>query len=116
MYEALKRNGYFVPQSHKDPFMSWSFMDGVRQGVHWLPKTSEIRYFDVASTPTKQKLAEIVVQAIDKHHSLVQHPTFKATCDRLHKVPPSTSFLLCILGTIDPKHAIFAKDYRRLLK
>lgn len=53
MYDALERNGYFVPQSWKDPFMSWSFMEGVRQEVHWLPKTEEIRYHDVASPPPK---------------------------------------------------------------
>ena len=91
-------------------------MEGVRQGVHWLPKMSEVKYFDVVSCPPKQMLAEIVVAAIGKHHVLDQHPPFKATCDRLLKVPPSKSFLLCILGTLEPSHAVFEKGYIKPLK
>ena len=45
-------------------------MEGVRQGVHWLPKMSEVKYFDVVSSPSKQMLAEIVVAAIGKLHSI----------------------------------------------
>ena len=88
MHEALKRNGYFVPQSYKDPFLSWSFMEGVRQGVYWLPLISEIKYADVASPPPKHILADIVVRTINSHHPLEDHPQFKATCDRMLKVPP----------------------------
>ena len=61
-------------------------------------------------------LAEIVVLTIDKHHPLSQNPTFKATCDRILKMPPSASFLLCLLGTLDPQHSVFGKGYIKPLR
>lgn len=61
-------------------------------------------------------IAELVARTIDKHHPLDRNPTFKATCDRILKIPPSVTFLLCLLGTLDPRHSVFSKGYVKLLR
>ena len=118
LFKALRRNNYFIPESINDPFLSWTFMEGVRQGDYWLPKTSEIRYFDVVDPPTRPDLAAMVVenmQAIinDPNGDEKLRARMAKTCDRMKRVPPNAKFMLCLLGTLNPGHEVFGKDYQR---
>ena len=52
LYEACARNEYFLP-NYADTFISADFLDGVRTGYNWLPKTSQCKVFTCVDPPSR---------------------------------------------------------------
>ena len=57
------RNKYAMP-ALKQPICTIKWMQGVRDGLYWCPR-GELAMRQIASAPTKQQLAEILMAAVD---------------------------------------------------
>ena len=51
MYTLMQRSQYFVPRL-KDPLVTLDWIDKVRRGVFWLPKTHELQFRICADIPS----------------------------------------------------------------
>ena len=79
LYLACARNGYLLPPE-RDPIVTFDFLDSVRVGLIWLPKTHECvgKYLDklnellvylaysCPSPPSKEILAGYISEAIQE--------------------------------------------------
>lgn len=65
-WEAMVRNRYQMPQL-KQALVTIKFMQGVRDGFYWCPRSNHARHFQIASVPTKFQLAELLMEAIEEH-------------------------------------------------
>ena len=52
LYEACARNEYYLPP-YADSFISADFLDGVRTGLNWLPKTSQCKVYTCVDPPSR---------------------------------------------------------------
>ena len=62
-WQAMVRNKYAVP-ALKQPICTIKWMQGVRDGLYWCHR-GELAMRQIASAPTKQQLAEILMAAVD---------------------------------------------------
>ena len=75
LYLACSRNGFLLP-SERDPIVTFDFLDSVRVGLIWLPKTDEcvgkyqdkfdefLLAYSCPSPPSKEVLAGYISEAI----------------------------------------------------
>ena len=96
MYNAVYRNGYLLPPK-RDPWLTYEFLDGVRNGTFWLPKTSECKMYSCLDPPPREELAEIVKKAIIEHANKYDYAeklkyAMISTAMRLEKNPPQKDF------------------------
>ena len=59
MYNAVYRNNFLLPPK-RDPWLTFEFLDGIRTGLYWLPKTSECKMYSCLEPPSKEEVATIV--------------------------------------------------------
>ncbi len=93
LYDAVSRNSFFLPPC-SDSFVSADFLDGVRRGVNWLPKTDQCKLFQCADPPPKSVLAELLYFAMTKwimerNFSEAERQTYLNTAERVRKHPPN---------------------------
>ena len=62
-WRAIVRNKYSMP-ALKQPICTIKWMQGVRDGLYWCPR-GELAMRQIASAPTKQQLADILMEAVD---------------------------------------------------
>jgi hypothetical protein len=51
----------------KQAIVTLKWMQGIREGHYWCPRSNNPRHFQIASIPTKQQLADILLEAIEDH-------------------------------------------------
>ena len=114
LYEAVLRNQYWLPPA-KDSLMSTEFMRGVVDQHYWLPKTSEMKVLNCADMPTKYELVDLLGEKMMNMPSQGEpfDSQFRRTCIKMKEKPPSASWMLVILSSMEPGHDIFKKDWVR---
>ena len=112
LYEACVRNQFWMPPA-KDNILTVDFMKGLQAGKYWLPKSIEIRLMNCADPPNKFDLAKILTEVMSAHPSQGEpfDTQFQRTLIEIKAKPPSVSWMLALLSTMDQNHAIFAKNY-----
>lgn len=102
LYNACLRNQYVMPPL-KDSLVTKDFIMSVfRSKTVWCPKSSDIQYRVCADVPPKKMLAEIVfnqMQSTNVPEDMRQ--AFQNTASLIMKNPPSTSWLLLVLATLN---------------
>ena len=95
--------------------MTVQFMKGcIGYRYFWLPKTEDIRIRNCVDPPPRGELARLVydrMNAVQPSGDACYDGAFKRTAVELARKPPNTEWLLAMLSTMEPGHAIFAKDY-----
>ena len=92
-------------------------MDGVREGIFWLPQMDECKLRKIASAPPINDLADICSDEIDAHVTATDgmsedvKQAMNNTSKRLRKFPADIDWMVGILYTIKPEHPIFSKSY-----
>ena len=95
--------------------MTVSFMKGcIGYRYYWLPKTEDIRIRNCVDPPSRVELAKMVFDSMSGTQPSGDpcfDGAFRRTASELLRKPPNTEWLLAMLSTMKPNHAIFAKDY-----
>ena len=117
LYEACARNEYFLPP-YSDSFISADFLDGLRTGQNWLPKTSQCKVYTCVDPPSRQDIAATLSETIKTYvFENVYDPVVKKryinTSTRISRHPPNKHFSLTLLGNFEPDHEYFKKDFQR---
>lgn len=115
LYEAAIRNGYYLPPM-RDSFVTADFLDDVRIGACWLPKTAECQVKSTAVMIPKAELATTLVTEMQNHAANLDNNLrlpFLATTNRIAQHKPQMQFMLTLLGNIKPDHELFQKGYTR---
>lgn len=103
MYDALIRNGYFLP-SLKSTLITEAYLRGVMEGRVYCPKTEMIKLKGCPSPPSKDilltKFIECLIRRGIEDHGI----------DQNHK--PDSKWLISVLATLSPEDEIYRKDYR----
>lgn len=98
----------------KDAIITRDFLLGLRQGLYWIPKDSEIKLGSCVDPPRKELIADELVKVMLRFKSL-QGPVFegqlKATSELIRSKPPNATWMLNVLFTFDENHAFFAKAW-----
>ena len=66
MYKACLANGYFLAPRNS-PINTTKFMMELFNGTVILPKSNEVRNFNVLHPPTRDQLIEIITDMIENH-------------------------------------------------
>lgn len=103
LYEALIRNGYFLP-SIKSSVVSEKYLVGILEGNIYCPKIESIKLKGCPSPPSKEVLIAKLLEAL-KQRGIENHGL-----DELHL--PDCKWLLALLSTLAPNDEIYRKDYR----
>ena len=124
-FEALLRNGFYVP-SEKDSILTLEFMNGVaQQSKYWLPMASEIGIYNCASAPSRQECAAELYEVLEACMDQKKVPEavvvrMRATTRKVLKKPPSKQWSLNVLGSsckqLGYEHPWFAKGFVRSKK
>ena len=117
LYEACGRNEYYLPP-YSDGFISADFLNGVRTGENWLPKTSQCKVFTCIDPPSREEIATTLRETIQNYvlESVEDEATkqkYLNTATRIQKHPPNKTFSLTLLGNFQPNHIYFSKDYQK---
>ena len=65
-WEAMVRNHYQMP-TLKSQIVTIKWMQGIREGKYWCPRNNRPIHFQIASMPTKQQLADFLMEVIEDH-------------------------------------------------
>lgn len=114
----MVRNGFFMPHV-KQAICTIKWFEEIRSQASWCPKQSDLaRNFQIARTPTKAVLAQLLHDSIedyiDGERVAAETPLAYAmlkTADLVLLRPPDCNWLINVLGILEPDHAIFSRDY-----
>ena len=114
MHKALLRNQLYVPPL-KDAISTKDFMVGILEARTWVPRTGELQLRNCADQPNKKELAQILFDVMVSCTSVGEESQvgFFKTAELVLKHPPSPSWTITMIATIDPGNVIFSKDYVR---
>ena len=97
----MLRNGYCMP-SYNSSLCCIKWMQRVRSGKYWCPKSKDIHPVRVADPPKKEELLDFLIQfSLDK----------KKPLGIKEKRQPDKQWALQILSVLKPDHKYFKKDY-----
>ena len=113
----MVRNKYAMPDL-KQPICTIKWMQSVRDGLYWCPR-GELAVLQIASAPTKQQLAEILMAAVDVFSDApVQEimgvhdlDAMVRTAELVLLRPPNADWTINVVGLLNPRHPIFSKRY-----
>ena len=111
-WAAMVRNNYVMP-AQKAPLCTLKWMQGIREGQYWCPRSRNPRHFQVASVPTRQQLAEILLDCIESHiendEELPQETcnAMMRTADLVLVRPPEAQWIINVIGYLNGAHEIF---------
>ena len=115
LHKALLRNQLFVPPL-KDAMCTKDFLVGILEKRYWVPLTSDIQVRNCADVPSKKDMALILHEAMMGCLESVDteiRAGFAATANLLAKHPPSVTWSLMMVSTVNNGHPIFAKDWQK---
>ena len=114
-YSAMLRNQVVMPP-YTDAIVTREFMQGVVDGRYWCLRSADITTFRVcAEPPNKKDLGEMLyflMCSVQPNEESVQL-SFRSTAELVRKNPPTISWQILVICTIDPNHEIFGKNYLR---
>ena len=106
---GLLRNQVVMPPL-KDAINNADFMQGIIEGRYWHLRSHEIQYRVCADMPSKKELADILYRVMQEDEK-GNIPAFRATAELVKAKPPSPEWLVLMIGSLKPDHAIFDKGY-----
>ena len=115
LHKALLRNQLWVPP-FKDSICTKDFLVGILEKRYWVPMTSELQIRNCADLPNKKELATMLRdQMAEVSHSVEAEmkPAFLNTAEMVLRHPPSQSWTVAMISTINQSHAIFSKDWQK---
>jgi len=102
-YKACLRNQFCMP-AYKSSLCCIKYMERIRSGKYWCPKTQDVNPVYVADPPLKTDIvAHLLAFAKDKNLNL----------GITEKRQPDKQWALLVLHKLQPNHAYFRKDYVR---
>ena len=111
-YNATLKNGYVLP-ARGSPCITNEYLDKVRAGTFFVPHLegkhphSKVVYKNPVNPPVKMKLFEILLTAANAKGLTLGFDQFKL---------PDRRWLVTAIGTLQPNHLIFHKDYKPEVK
>ena len=102
LYEALQRNGYYLPLFNSS-LIQVGWMQQVRDRAVWCPKYSDIRLKPCPTPPSLTEVVEMLVGQLEKTGR---------SAGITKKKMPDLRWALDVLATVDPFNDIFDKGYR----
>jgi hypothetical protein len=115
-WEAMVRNNYQMP-TLKSQIVTIKWMQGIREGKYWCPRNNRPIHFQIASMPTKQQLADFLMEVIEDHIdadetlSANECQALMRTADLVLLKPPDAQWIINTIGSLNSAHAIFQRDY-----
>ena len=115
MYDACLRNQYLMPP-FKDTIVTRNFMLGVKDKFYWCLRSNEVTTLKVCADPPRRIELALMVFDVIMHLNPMPEPFdtgIKRTALLIKQKPPSVNWMIMILSSLNPDHAIFAKNYVR---
>ena len=106
---GLLRNQVVMPPL-KDAINNADFMQGIIEGRYWHLRSHEVQYRVCADMPSKKELADILYRVMQEDEK-GNIPAFRATAELVKAKPPSPEWLVLMIGSLKPDHAIFDRGY-----
>ena len=100
----------------KDAICTKDFLVGLLEKRFWVPSTSEVQIRNCADMPSKKELATMLYEEMQNVRPKVQDEiqyAFANTAEMVLKHPPSQSWAVVMISTINQSHMIFAKDWQK---
>lgn len=114
--DLLVRNQYYMPDA-KSKASTLYWMYDIYRGQAWCPKQHEINSKQLANPPRKDVLVRIFKSVVERAltgmaqtHRHLQKP-MKTTVEHIESHPADVSWLVNIIGLVDPQNEIFEKGY-----
>ena len=114
MYKACIANGYFMAPRNS-PINTSKFMIELYNGTVILPKSNDVRNFNVLHPPTRDDLIEMIANMIENHGNYDTEEVCQAwnrLAMYLRKCKPEKQWLLGLLNFFNPDHEVFTKGYK----
>jgi hypothetical protein len=102
LHKACERNGLYMPPFTNQICRSKKWLEGVRDGVTWIPKYTEIQQRPCPDPPSKEKVYSAMNRALRKSRKKMDI----LSIDQLTR-----PYMLTILSTLEPEHAYFDKSF-----
>ena len=113
LYRALERNEYILPPL-KDPMCTEKWLKAILHQEVWCLQVSEVSTLKVCpDLPSRKELADIVADAMEKQVRAEMQMAVKRTAQLVRKKKPDRGWLIKVLSTVNPGHAIFQRTYRK---
>ena len=114
LYKAILRNQLLVPPL-KDAICTKDFLIGLLEKRYWCPLTQEVSIRNCADMPSKKELATMLYEAMAACTTVDDQiqSQFVRTAELVLKHPPSQSWTLIMISTVQPDHPIFAKAWQK---
>ena len=116
MYAALLRNQFLMPPL-KDAMVTRRYMLDVKDGKAWCLHSSEVVALKAcADCPSRKVLAELVAEAMLRNMTTMpprMKTAIRRTAALVLKAPPSKSWLVQVLSSVEPGHGIFDTGYTK---
>ena len=118
MHDAMLRNKYMVP-ALKNSIVTYEFLEKVKDGMIWLPRSNECFMYSCPSQPNKEVLAQYIYDAINTFLQNAdpaavpreKKDAIRALAEAVQAQPPDKHWQLLVLNHIDPSHMVFQKGY-----
>ena len=113
LYGGLQRNGYIMPPK-KDAMLTQKFMRDVVIKKNWILHSDHVLAVKQCADPPSIKVLAKLVAMIMKTYPGLEEPMrsgMRRTAKHIKKRPPSPSWLLLVLATLDQNHELFHKSY-----
>ena len=114
LYDACKANGYYLPESHRDPICTMAFLTEIFRGTVGCPKTDAIQFRNPIHTPTAKEMITLVTKKIDDcqgYANIDEANRWYRLAKYIRKSRPERAWLVGLLCCIDLENEIFKKGY-----
>ena len=113
LYQGCIRNQYLL-SPFKDAINTVRYLQGVQSKRYWALTSKEIRAVKFcADPPVRKEIAQILYNVMMNYRKLGEPADsgMKRTAKYIRRKPPQAQWMLLILGSLEPDHFLFAKDY-----
>ena len=114
-YSVMLRNQVVMPPI-SDAIVTREFMQGIVDGRYWCLRSADITTYRVcAEPPNKKDLGEMLYFLMCSVHPDEESVrlSFRSTAELIRKNPPTITWQILVICTINPHHEIFGKNYLR---
>jgi len=116
-WQAMVINDWYMPEV-KYGMCSRAWMEAVRKGQFWCPKQTQLfRHFMIAHPPTKEVLANMLLEQVmaletSGDYTDTEWTKMRRTAELVVARPPNASWIINCLGFLNRMHPVFERDYK----